>query len=522
MSNLTRREFIKTTSLAALAFAATGLPLGNKVSAADSCTVKTRYGTYNGFVDEIGVKTWLGIPYAQPPVGKLRWQDPQPLKPSNKTFDAKKFGASAIQEDDEIELASQNVQSEDCLTINIWKRSDKKNLPVMFFVHGGSFMHGGTFEPLYNGNNIAAANDVIVVSFNYRLNIFGFMNFGVIDSAFDGTGCLGMKDQVAALTWVKENISAFGGNPDNVTIFGESAGSISTFFLTIAPAAKGLLHKVIPQSGAVGFYKTPEDAAQTTANFMKFCGAKTVGDLMKKSAVELQKAYAGFSDTREMNVADFYPTADGKFLPLDPYKALKDGAARGIKVLTGTTSDEWRAFLLANENLFDLVRKDAQDISPIFIHYKKSTNEEVYKSWLNGRPDTPDTYGDFSTQVDFRVGQELAAEYQSKFDDVFYYLFTQQPSPPLEPLGAFHALDLSYTFNVPYIEENPDQRLVKAIQASWAAFASTGNPDNELIPHWQKYSAANRQTMELNSKGCVLHKDLNNQNLNALRYLYES
>lgn len=109
-----------------------------------NCTVKTRYGTFNGFVDENGINTWLGIPYAQPPVGKLRWQAPQPLEPSDKTFDAKKFGFSAMQEDDKLEKASQNPQSEDCLTINIWTRGEGKNKPVMVFIHGGSFMHGGS------------------------------------------------------------------------------------------------------------------------------------------------------------------------------------------------------------------------------------------------------------------------------------------------------------------------------------------------------------------------------------------
>ena len=525
MSDLTRRDFIKTTSMAALALAATGLPLGNeKVFAADNCTVKTRYGTFNGFVDEQGIKTWLGIPFAQPPVGKLRWQAPQPLKSSNKTFNAKKYGNDPMQAS--MKLGNlvdgfTTTESENCLTLNIWSRGGK-NKPVMVWIYGGGFVCGHASEPTYNASNFVSAHDVVIVTLNYRLNVFGFMNLANVDSSFEGSGCLGIQDQVAALTWIKENIAEFGGNPDNITVFGESAGSISTFLLTIAPAAKGLFQKVIPQSGAVGFYKTPEDSAQVTANFMKFCGAKTVGDLMKKSGVELQKAYADFTNAREMNVADFYPTCDGKFLPADPFKALKNGAARGIKILTGNTADEWRAFLLANENLFELIRKDPQDISPVFSRYKKHTNEEVYQSWLKNRPDTADTYGDFATQIDWRVGQELAAEYQSAFDDVYFYLFTQQPSPPLEYLGAFHALDLPYTFNIPYIEEHPDQTLVKIIQASWAAFAATGNPDNETIPHWERYTVNNRQTMELNSKGCVLHKDLNTQNLNALRYVYEN
>ncbi len=192
---MNRREFIKTVSLAALAMA-----VPSNIFAADNCTVKTRYGTFNGFVDKQGVKTWLGIPYAQPPVGKLRWRAPEPLKPSNKTRDAKKIGFTAIQMVDENEDASVNPQSEDCLTLNIWTRGRKKNLPVMVFIHGGTFLGGGSSDPLYYGSNFAAAQDVIIVTINYRVNVFGFVNFGAIDSSFEDTGYLGLKDQVAALT----------------------------------------------------------------------------------------------------------------------------------------------------------------------------------------------------------------------------------------------------------------------------------------------------------------------------------
>ena len=149
------------------------------------------------------------------------------------------------------------------------------------------------------------------------------------------------------------------------------------------------------------------------------------------------------------------------------------------------------------------------------------TSKEVYRAWLKNRPDTEDAYMDFINQLDWRVGQELDAENQSKFNDVYYYLFSEKSLR--EELGSFHSLELSFVFDKPFDEllPTPNQKLVKQIQASWAAFAATGNPDNEFIPHWEKYSAANRQTMELNSNACVCHKDLNTQNLNALRYIYE-
>ena len=226
--------------------------------------MKTRYGTFNGFVDKNGVKTWLGIPFAQPPVKKLRWQAPQPLKPSNKSFGAKKFGFTAVQDVDKTEGASVNPQSEDCLTLNIWRRGDKKNLPVMVWIHGGGFVSGGSSDPLYNGSNFAAANDTVIVTINYLLNVFGFFNLASVDSAFSDSGYLGTKDQVAALTWVKENIAEFGGNPDNVTIFGESAGAVSTMLLMVIPAAKNLFQKSISQSGHTHTYNIPEKSAQFT------------------------------------------------------------------------------------------------------------------------------------------------------------------------------------------------------------------------------------------------------------------
>ena len=310
MSNLTRREFIKAASMAALAMA---VPVD--VFAADDCKVKTRYGTFNGFVDERGVKTWLGIPFAQPPVGKLRWQAPQPLKPTNKTFDAKKFGAAAVQSVDPTEEASAySVQSEDCLTLNIWTRGAGKNKPVMVFIHGGGFSVGGSVEPLYNGKNISAAHDVVIVTLNYRLNVFGFMNFGAIDSSFEDSGYLGLKDQVAALQWVKENIAEFGGNPDNVTVFGESAGSISVMLLMVIPAAKNLFQKAIPQSANSYMNNTTEHSAEVATTYMELGNAKTMRDMMKKSAAELVSLYEKVRKVRLLqSEADYLPTCDVNF-----------------------------------------------------------------------------------------------------------------------------------------------------------------------------------------------------------------
>ena len=519
---MTRRKFLKTAALGFLAVNTIWLLPDGKVFAASDCTVKTRYGTFNGFLDQNGVKTWLGIPYAKPPVGKLRWRAPEPLKPSDKTFDAKKFGFSAMQTIDEHEAASVNPQSEDCLTLNIWKHSEKKNLPVMVFIHGGGFQTGGTSDPLYNGSNFAAANDVVIVTLNYRVSVFGFVNFGAIDSAFEDSGYLGLKDQIAALQWIKENIADFGGNPDNITIFGESAGAISCMMLAVIPAAKGLFQKAIPQSGNTYMFNTPEYSTQIAALYMELGGAKTMGDMMKKSSAELIRIYEKVKEIRVAQTAtDYLPTCDGKFMPGDPFRAVKDGAARGIKFLTGTTADEWRYWLSYMEDFFAHFRAEPKNLSPVLQKYNGTDMPlDIYRAWLKDRPDTEEAFIDFVNQLDWRVGQELAAEYQSDFGDVYYYLFSEQSQ--VGNLRSCHAIDLPFTFNHPdTLVPNPDPTLIRQVQTSWAAFAATGSPNNEFIPRWERYTRDNRQTMELNSKGCVCHKDLNTENLKELRYIYE-
>ena len=238
--DLNRGEFIKTAAAGVLAISAINF-LPEKAFAADNLSVKTRYGTFKGFIDEQGVKNWLGITFAQPPVGKLRWQAPQPLKSSNKSFDAKKYGNDPMQAS--MKLGNlvdgfTTTENEDCLTLNIFTGGKKKNLPVMVWIYGGGFVCGHSSEPTYNASNFVSAHDVVIVTLNYRMNVFGFMNLASVDSSFEDSGYLGLKDQIAALTWIKENIAEFGGNPDNVTIFGESAGSISCMLLTVTPAAK--------------------------------------------------------------------------------------------------------------------------------------------------------------------------------------------------------------------------------------------------------------------------------------------
>ena len=520
---ISRRDFIKGSASTAFIFAATNF-FPFEVHAAESCKIKTRCGIYNGFVDKNGIQTWLGIPYAKPPVKNLRWHAPEKLPPSDKEFNAKKFGAAPMQEQYDKSDPLSN-QSENCLTLNIWRRSSKKNQPVMIFIFGGNFVSGGTGDPLYNGSNLAASHDVIVVTINYRLNVFGFMNFAAIDSAFEDTGYLGIKDQIAALTWIKENISEFGGDPDNVTVFGESAGAISAMLLMVTPAAKNLFQKAIAQSGHTAFHHMPENSAKLAEEFMETGGYKNMSELMTKSAKELIATYEKLCEARELYTEiDYMPTCDGKFLPLYPLKALKNGAAQGIKFLTGTTAEEYRYWILFyGAEIFSKIADFHEIFTPVLYKDEFFAAAELYRQWQKNHMELDETerYFEFANQLDWRVGQELMADYQSAFDDVYFYLFSQKS--PVEDFGSCHSLDLPFVFNNPdkYVEPNPPANLVKQVQAAWVSFAKSGNPDNNLIPHWEKYTVADRTTMEINSAAWTLHENLNVKNLNELRRVYE-
>lgn len=521
---ISRRDFIKAAALTTLALATTNF-FTEPAQAAKPCTVKTRYGTYNGFTGKRGVQTWLGIPYAKPPVGKLRWHAPEKLTPSNETFDAKKFGASPIQDRDEFEPASLLEQNEDCLTLNIFTRGAAKNLPVMVFIPGGGFVSGGSGDPVYNGTNFAAAHDVVIVTLNYRLNIFGFMNFAAIDSDFADSGYLGIKDQIAALQWVKENISEFGGDPDNVTVFGESAGAISIMLLTVTPAAQGLFGKAIAESGHLSLYNDFDASATLAGEFIALSGCTKMSELMTKPADELEQLYEKVCvEVPFASEVGFLPTCDGKFLPKLPFKALKDGAGKGVKLLTGTTADEYRYWSLYYKNIVKQMQTYHTKLNPVFYTRETAQLQDIYAAWQPNHTELaePERYFAFANQLDWRVGQELCAEYQSAFDNVYFYLFSQQS--PVDDLRSCHSIDLPFVFGNAYegIEPKPSSKLIKQVQASWYSFAATGNPNNALIPQWTPYTADNRQTMEINAKAWTCRKDLNTDNLTALRYVYEN
>ena len=239
-------------------------------------TVEINTGKIEGLQID-GLHIFMGIPYAAPPIGEKRWLPPQPLKPWNGLLEAKTAGPVCPQPPPAIELLRGAVdrddlknQKEDCLYLNVWTPGlDNKRRPAMVWIHGGAFRTGAGSGPVYNGAALARKGNVVVVTINYRLAPYGFLNLNEItDGKIPATGNEGLLDQIAALKWVQENITAFGGNPGNVTIFGESAGGMSIGASLAMPAAKGLFHKAIPQSGAANTAHTLQEAVLTSEHFL--------------------------------------------------------------------------------------------------------------------------------------------------------------------------------------------------------------------------------------------------------------
>ena len=259
--------------------------------------IACKNGKFAGYEKE-GVHMFKGIPFAKPPVGKLRWRPPQRPEDSDETFDALEFGASGIQQEAYSEAASQNKKSEDCLTLNIWAGDiERPKKPIMFYIHGGGFAYGGSADPLYDGEYFVREHkDIVMISTNYRIGIWGFLDFRGIPGGenYPEGAYLAVLDLIRSLQWVHENADSFGGDPDNITIFGESAGGNLVSALLVCDGAEGLFKRVIAHSGTLNllfpdekFAKEAEEGTSIAQCLAAKTGAKSMDDLVALSAEEL-------------------------------------------------------------------------------------------------------------------------------------------------------------------------------------------------------------------------------------------
>jgi para-nitrobenzyl esterase len=300
----------------------------NKMSENTAAVVKTIAGKIEGTIRN-GVFVFKGIPYAAPPIGNLRWLPPQPVIPWEGIGPAKGFGPIAPQNEmpggDVIGLEIKETQDENCLFLNIWTRGlDNRRRPVMVWIHGGAFIIGSGSQTMYRNHNLVPRKDLVLVTINYRLGAFGFVNLKEITGGkIPATGCEGLLDQVAAIQWVRDNIEAFGGDPENITVFGESAGAMSIASLMAMPAAQGKFHKAILQSGAGNTVGSLDEGVQIATEFLNILelkGSDTEGmrSLTVKQILDAQQKLGAMLQMKEGRITPFQPIVDGDTMPEIP------------------------------------------------------------------------------------------------------------------------------------------------------------------------------------------------------------
>lgn len=471
--------------------------------------VETKYGTFVGVEDGNGIISFKGIPYAKPPIGVLRWKAPVKLEENSENVEAFDFGRSCVQPINKIATASLKEQGEDCLNLNIWtKNNSTKNKPVMVFIHGGSYIGSGANDPWYYGDKFVKRHDIILVTIDYRCNVLGFMDLEEIGGAeYKSSKNLGILDQICSLEWIKENIGCFGGDSNNITVFGESAGGISVSLLLTASSARGLFHKAIVESGTLIMHKSLQKAKEQAKDFLKHTGVNTMEELLALSQDKIRDACNNLmSEYGFKSEIMFAPVADGELIPFNPYDSIKNGCAKDIKLIIGTTADEvnyWKLYYDDIENQTRQIMEDECGMLSIHIEqYEKEINE-----YLKMQSDLAmgDRYLSLFSEIMFRIPSIKLAEIQSRYADTWMYIFAW-PSK-IEGFGACHAIELPFVF---HNEENPDlitfagdnlpKSLADMTQDAWVAFAETGNPSHSGIPVWPKYDEQKRKTMIIHEK----------------------
>ncbi|MGH9407135.1 MAG: carboxylesterase/lipase family protein [Terriglobia bacterium] len=478
---------------------AAAVPVLLSPARAATLTVKTDKGEVHGLTSANGrVREFLGIPYAAPPVGNLRWAPPRAAAKWRGVKEATSFGSRCMQPHIYADMRFRDPgESEDCLTLNVWTPMAAKNLPVMVWIYGGGYNTGGTSEPRQDGEHLAATEGVLVVSMNYRLGIFGFFALKPLadESPHHAAGDYGLMDQTAALAWVKKNIANFGGDPSNVTIFGESAGSFSVSAQMASPTAQGLFLRGIGESGsalggATGSFSTLESAEESAARFAQaVLGTTDLTTLREMSAEKILTASMQKVNGRRVR---FWPDMDGYFFPESVPEIYAQGKQAHVPLLAGWNHDEGSIVLQqpAMDSLRALAEKEFGADAPEFLKVYRAADDQqasrVADDFAGDRFIAYSTWAWLEAQV--KTGD--APVYRYKFD-------LGSPGDPNHPakMGAFHSDDIEYVFGTLNSRlgakwRPEDYKLSLLMQTYWTNFAKTGNPNGDGLPTWPRYDAA--------------------------------
>jgi para-nitrobenzyl esterase len=451
-----------------------------------------------------GLRLYLGVPYAAPPVGELRWAPPQPVTPWTTPRNASAFGSMCSQPIPDMERNT----SEDCLYLNVWTPAagPRDRLPVMVWIHGGGFQFGSASSPEYDGAALAKQG-VVVASLNYRLGPLGYFVYSPKDGGPGAEGNYGLLDQIAALSWVRKNIAAFGGDPDNVTIFGQSAGSRSVSLLTLCPRAEGLFRRGIAQSGGpiIGSeYLNPVfngDKATLAGMGGKLaarlgCDASpdAMACLRRKSPAEVLTATAT-STSLFVDTLLFAPVFDGRVLPVSPQAVLNDPKRRGAPMIVGSTGNEGAAYIKDEKNLTlaryetFLAARFGDQTQAARKLFPAATNAEV--------PGAIDRL--VTVAANAQPARLMARSLARSGSPSYLHRFTRRPgTAQAKACGAFHGVDLAYVFgNMPAGAgyDDLDRELSKRMMGYWVNFAKTGDPNGPGLAPWPAYDPASDQSL---------------------------
>lgn len=466
-------------------------------------TVKIDAGQISGTDNsDASVHIFKGIPFAAPPVGNLRWKAPQPVAHWSGIKACTDFSKMPMQgKPNEFGvytrefLIKDEPLNEDCLYLNVWSgaKTPSEKRPVIVWIYGGGFVSGGTNVPIYDGEALAKKG-VILVSINYRVGIFGFFAHPELtkESPNHTSGNYGLMDQLAALKWVKKNIAAFGGDPGNVTIAGQSAGSYGVNYLVASPLAKGLFKGAIAESGA---HMVPGPGSGISLAQAEQSGLKTAEALHAGSLADLRKLPA--EELLKQN--NFRPIVDGYFLPQVPADIFAANKENQVPLLTGWNEDD--AFIGTLKNAADYtagIQKRFGDKAAEFLKlYPGNTDAEAQRSQINMSRD-----GMFGVQ-NFTWANTQSAKNRAK---VYLYRFTRRmpATEDFKKYGAFHTGEVGYVFNNLKFLNRPfepvDQQLADVISSYWVNFAESGNPNGPGLPAWPAYNSNGNQTMILGDK----------------------
>ncbi|WP_116105540.1 carboxylesterase/lipase family protein [Lewinella sp. IMCC34191] len=460
-----------------------GFPVQTQVA---SGTLEGSYST------RTGIQSYLGIPFAAPPVADLRWQPPQPAADWDGVRMAKEFGPRPVQRYvySDMRFRSPSV-SEDCLYLNVWTptKSEEKGLPVLVYFYGGGFQAGSGDERRYDGEKLAEEG-IVVVTPNYRLNIFGFLAHPELsaESDYGGSGNYGLMDQAAAIQWVHDNIEAFGGDPDRITIAGESAGSMSVSAQMISPLARDLLAGVVGQSGSVVNPERPTAALEVGESWgEKWLAAAGIASIAELRAASTRDIYEAFNDSQ---MGGPPVVVDGRFLQEEPLITFQEGQQAQVPLMTGWTSTErpWGRFPETADAFRKQVREQFPDNADQLMQYYAA--DQPTRSAIELASDTWIVLGTWNWADLHRQNSDQPV-YRYRFDRIRPQLKGQEN--PMEMPGAAHATDIEYFMNSldvsdGYDWQEADRRTASTMMAYLANFIKTGDPNGQELPEWPRLS----------------------------------